>query len=583
MKKEIVIFRRVSITEKFILYFLLVYIFAIGITSGTIFYSAKDALLSRTSEQLTSIKYVKKRQIENFFKDRINNVTELQFILENNDIFKQHLVDFKIKNFIERFIQSGNYFNGFMIIEKSKITANYSKIPEYKIPEKLNSDVIRKIKIINKNPFILDFSINPITNEGEIYICILINSNSIRNSILILRISNASINDIMLENNANEGLGQTGESYLVGMDYLMRSKSRFIENSIFKIKAETESVKKALQNHSGTSIIYDYRNIKVLSSYIKLNIPNLNWAVIAEIDFDEAMIPVKEMQQKILILTIFLSLIIFFITYFITIQITKPLKKLTNASIEIGKGNFTEILPNKYNDEIGELTTSFNLLSQNLLQKDKELKNERLKRFSLVMDEQELERERLSRELHDGLGQMFIALKLKLEAVDENSEINMNLIEDFKLYLDDTIDEIRRISNNLMPSVLKEFGLITAVSNLCNMFNYLAKTNFIFETNINTDISDKKKKIYIFRIIQESLNNILKHSEAKNAIIRLTDGKIINLNISDDGKGFNLDEALKGHGNGIYNMRERVFALKGRINIETSQSMGTLIQIEIPD
>lgn len=583
MKKDIKLLKRVSITEKYILYFLLVYIFAIGITSGTIFYSAKDALLSRTSEQLTSVKYVKKRQIENFFKDRINNVTELQFILDNYYIFTQNLKDFKIKDLIEKYIQSGNYFDGFMIIENNEIKESYSKIPERKINEKLSIDSIFNTHKNIKKPFILDFSINSATNKVEIYICTYIKIKENRNLMLFLRLSIRAINDIMLENNSKEGLGLSGESYLVGNDYLMRSKSRFIENSLLKTIVATPSVKKALNNQSATIVIADYRNIPVLSSFIKLNIPDMNWVLLAEIDLAEAMIPVKDMQQKILILTVFLSLIVFLITYLITIQITKPLKNLTNASIEMGKGNFSRILTVKSKDEIGDLTTSFNILSQNLMQKDKELKDERLKRFTLVMDEQELEKERLSRELHDGIGQMFIALKLKLEAVDDDSEINMELIDDFKKYLDDTIDEIRKISNNLMPSVLKEFGLITAINNLCNMLNSLAKTNFSFETNFDSDIADKKKKIYIFRIIQESLNNILKHSEAKNASIRLTNDKIINLTIRDDGKGFNLDAALKGHGNGIYNMKERVYALNGTINIDSSSGKGTLININIPE
>jgi signal transduction histidine kinase len=644
MKNEIKFLRRVSITEKFILYFLLVYIFAIGITSGTIFYSAKNALMSRTFEQMTSMKYVKKRQIENFFKDRIDNVNEIKFMIDNYNLnlylkknnptptlqaskegarknnptptlparegFKANACltpspvgrvgvgsnnfqstmrvevgshEFNgIKDLIEKFIQSGNYFDGFIMNDENGKISSFSKFPERIINDRIIYDSVFNEMKNQQETFILDFSLNPATNLAEIYICKNIKVINKTNLMLILRLNTNSVNDIMLENNSKEGLGLTGESYLVGSDYLMRSKSRFIENSILKTKVETESVKKAFKNQSGTIFVNDYRNISVISSYIKLNQPDLNWVVLAEIDIDEAMIPVKEMLQTILILSIFISLIIFIITYYITIQITKPLKTLTNAALEIGQGNFSANLSIKYNDEIGDLTASFNLLSQTLLQKENELKNERLKRFSLVMDEQELEKERLSRELHDGLGQMFIALKLKLEAVDEGSEINMKLIEDFKNYLNDTIDEIRRISNNLMPSVLKEFGLITAVRNLCKMLNSLGKTNFSFETNLENDIADKKKKIYIYRIIQEISNNILKHSDANNASITLNNSKQIKLIIMDNGKGFSIDAALKSSGNGIYNMKERVLALKGEIHIETSSGNGTLIEINIP-
>ena len=258
----------------------------------------------------------------------------------------------------------------------------------------------------------------------------------------------------------------------------------------------------------------------------------------------------------------------------------------------LGNGNLDKRLPVKSTDEIGELTESFNNMADKLKQKDIELQNEQIKRYTLVMDAQEIEKERLSRELHDGLGQMFIGLKLKLESIDLSGEIDLQNyimeISELKTGLDDVINEIRFISNDLMPSVLKEIGIVPAISNLCNTLNNNSITNFTLETNLSNDIKNQKTKIYIYRIIQEAVSNIIKHSSASNAEIKLLENVNSNDNysykliITDDGVGFNIDEAMKSSGNGLYNIKERVNALSGKINIESGTN-GTLLIINIPN
>jgi signal transduction histidine kinase len=397
-----------------------------------------------------------------------------------------------------------------------------------------------------------------------------------------LKISRNAINHIMLENNPKEGLGYSGESYLVGNDSLMRSRSRFIENSILNTVVNTESVKDALSNKAGTLIINDYRNIPVLSSYEKLRVAGLNWVVIAEIDEEEAFQPVKDIRQSIFILTIALSASFFIVIYMLTHKIIKPLVSLNDATKKLTEGIYVEDLKVVSNDEIGELANSFNILSATLKKNYEDLEYERRKRFSLVMDAQEKEKERLSRELHDGIGQLFIALKLKLESIKSVKIKHDSVLDDVENNLDNIIAEIRLISNNLMPAVLQELGLIVAIRNICQQLSILSNIQFHFDAESMEDVPDRKKKIYIFRIIQEALNNVVKYSEASNCEIKLIKNEKYQLLISDDGKGFDFDNAIKGSGNGLYNIRERVLALGGKVNIETSPGNGTLIIINIP-
>lgn len=571
----------ISISNKFIIYFVFVYIFASLIISGSLYFSSREALLKRTFEQLTSIRTIKKRQIDAFFRDRIKDAGGSNFILSANQ-YNNHDISIEyLRSYMFDFISGNDYFDGFIIIDSSGKTY-HSDLKQNNGTNAILNDFAKKFansKITN-GVSIYDYIYNPAVNKYELYII----SNMLRDKGCVygLRIDNNAINHIMLENNPKEGLGYSGESYLVGDDSLMRSRSRFIENSMLKTKVNTESVKEALADKTGTLLIDDYRTIPVLSSFEKLNIAGLNWVVIAEIDNDEAFQPIKDIRLNIFILSIALSASFLIITYMLTQKITRPLVSLNDATKKLTEGEFVDDLRVVSNDEIGELSVSFSILSDTLKKNRKELENERLKRFSLVMDAQEKEKERLSRELHDGIGQLFIALKLKMESLNSGGiKRDVNFYEVEKS-LDDIIAEIRLISNNLMPAVLQELGLIVAIENICRQLSDISSINFNFETDLTSDIADRKKKIYIFRIIQEALNNTVKYSGAANCEIKLIKNTNYKLLISDDGKGFDLDEALKGYGNGLYNMRERVFALDGKINIETSPGNGSLIIINIP-
>jgi signal transduction histidine kinase len=546
--------RKINITDKFVLYFLMIFIFSGSIISYIILTNASDAIINRTFDQLISFKVVKKRQIETFFQDREKELV-LFFDLLNTEGEKIKNDDFSTQ--IKSFLSHNKYFSNFNLTEfngiESDLSSNIPILSDYKIPNENNPALIysKKIKIESK-----DF-------------------------IFSIRISSEQIDKIMLENNPYDGVGISGESYIVGSDSLLRSTSRFIPNSILKVKCNSESVKNSFKSDSSSGITNDYRGIKVLSTASKLKISGLNWIILSEIDYEEAIVPIGNMRIRVLFMSIILSFIIFVITYFLANKVTKPLINLTNAAITLQKGSFlSEPIKLNYNDEIGDLTESFNLLNENLKLKDEELTKERIRRYTAEMDAQEAEKERLSRELHDGIGQMFVALKLKLENIDFAKSKYEGQIEEIKLGIDETIDEIRRISNNLMPSVLSSFGLNLAVNTLVKQLNAISKINFTFESDIK-EISDKKTTIYLFRIIQESLNNILKHSKAKNAELKLFQNlNNYSLIISDDGIGFNDEQNISG--NGLYNIKERVNSLGGKINIETSETNGTLIIINIP-
>jgi signal transduction histidine kinase len=201
-----------------------------------------------------------------------------------------------------------------------------------------------------------------------------------------------------------------------------------------------------------------------------------------------------------------------------------------------------------------------------------------------VIDGQELERQQLSRELHDGIGQSLIAIKMKLESLTYLPEMEIKSeLEGIKKQFDQIVNEIRRITTDLMPPVLEEFGLIIALFNLCEDTSRSSGIRITFEHKVMTDDWNKKIQIYLYRIVQEAVHNIVKHSLSRNAFINLRhDHDFIFLTIRDDGIGFGMTKGQNQKGYGLDNIKERVKLLSGTIDLRSDSGKGTLIQIKIP-
>jgi signal transduction histidine kinase len=214
-------------------------------------------------------------------------------------------------------------------------------------------------------------------------------------------------------------------------------------------------------------------------------------------------------------------------------------------------------------------------------------KNTKKSRFShilSVIDGQELERQRLSRELHDGIGQSMVAIKMKLESLSyiPEKEIKPQL-DLIKKQFDQIVDEIRRITTDLMPPVLEEFGLVIALFNICEDTGRLSPVKVKFEHKVKTETWNKKIQTYLYRIVQEALNNIVKHSGADQGYIKLLqDNDFIYLSIQDNGKGFKPHDPGSKGGHGLQNIRERVRLLGGSLDLRSASGKGTLIQIKVP-
>lgn len=213
---------------------------------------------------------------------------------------------------------------------------------------------------------------------------------------------------------------------------------------------------------------------------------------------------------------------------------------------------------------------------------DKELQEEKIRSLAIIQGQEE-ERRRVAMELHDGVGQILTALQmqvnyLKMQANLPSPEVELKQIAQL---VDNAKQEVRRISYNLMPSVLNDFGISDAVQNLCTVMSQ----NTNIEIDADIDLNDKRfspqVEVGIFRIAQEVINNALKYSEADMIKVLLYDEESqIRLEIADNGKGFDANEITRG--NGLANLTQRANLLNGTLTIDAAVGEGCKVIALIP-
>jgi PAS domain S-box-containing protein len=238
-------------------------------------------------------------------------------------------------------------------------------------------------------------------------------------------------------------------------------------------------------------------------------------------------------------------------------------------------------------------TVSFIIVAHDITEKNRiknQLEIERKGRVAAIIEAQEEERLRLARDLHDGLGQQLTGIMYFVEnnltdKADEKGISQQNIGQLLKL-ITNAIKETKSIAHNIIPILLKDFGLAIAIKKLAAQLNSNNDFNIqISEFNFDSRLESKIEKI-LYRVCQEAFNNIIKHAQAKNINIQFIKHEhSVVLLIDDDGIGFETENAgfsSNFPGIGLITMKERVSALNGVFSITSQPDKGTEILIEIP-
>ncbi len=257
--------------------------------------------------------------------------------------------------------------------------------------------------------------------------------------------------------------------------------------------------------------------------------------------------------------------------YHTMVGIMSPLRKMLNAIQIVGHGGMDHrIPPSKKNNEINALSKSFNAMLDRL----QDLTVSRNK-VLIATDE---ERNRIGRDLHDGICQMMTGIRLQMEMLAYHNGNNETIAEIIK-NLRQAQNETQRIVRNLHPAMLDEMGLIATIK----WFMGHQKDHITLSLNIDIEEHDIPKHLHtpIFRIIQEASSNAIRHGRAESMHIQITrENGELDIFIEDDGRGFSLSAPV--FGNGLVNIRERVEANLGELTIDTKPGRGCSIIAAFP-
>jgi signal transduction histidine kinase len=302
------------------------------------------------------------------------------------------------------------------------------------------------------------------------------------------------------------------------------------------------------------------------------------------------------------------------LTIGISRSIVNPLKDLIRGSDRIARGDLTKPIAPQGSDEIGVLSHSFETMRVKLVESMERVQhhtqeleirvqertrqiNESQKRVEMLLQKaistQEDERKRIARELHDDTLQELSAALIRIDMCKIHPEgISINKIDSIRSIIVKALDGITGLIQNMRPTLLDDLGLVPAIKSLLDVHLGARNINYFFNTS---GVADKRFRpeleITLFRIIQEAVVNIARHSKATNVFVLFTiENKTVNVEVEDDGEGFELKKLFHAgaydtvdlRGLGLLGMKERVALIGGKIEVCSQPGLGTRVDIRIP-
>ncbi|MDP2903254.1 MAG: LapD/MoxY N-terminal periplasmic domain-containing protein [Methylovulum sp.] len=282
--------------------------------------------------------------------------------------------------------------------------------------------------------------------------------------------------------------------------------------------------------------------------------------------------------------TFFMSLLVMTLLTFLAVNLVfnkafKAIALIVDGLKAIEEGDYQQKLPDFTTREYDHIAKAINHLTDVLDATHKE--NSALTLHSLEIQEEE--RQHLSQELHDELGQSLTAIKVMAVTAKNNKADTAGITDAIIVICDHLISVVRSMMRNLHPLVLTELGLKATLEDL---LNHWASRNpelvLALHCPDGVDSLEQKITIQVFRVVQECVTNIVRHAQATQAMINLevVSGKLLQLQVSDNGRGCGRDDLKAGFG--LLGMRERINSLGGTLAIQTGPGQGLSINASIP-
>ena len=364
-------FKKLSVSQKLVTVFIGIIFLSLSVTTYLSYHDSLKMNEEQTKDQLEVVRELKEKEIIDFFGELKHELS----LLTKSTIVKNNITKNNNSQLIEFISLEQEKFgckNIFLVGLNGKVLYSTS-VREDSTTNLVsgrynNSGLAKAYEKGLKELSIIDFSFYKPADENMAFISAPIMDGDQIKGVAVLEISSDRIDEIMSEKNLKY---ETGKSYIVGSDYLMRSNNSFIgQNTLLNYRIETQAVKNAFSNQEDIKLIEDFRGEMVYSSYTPLNIEGLNWALISEVNEQEILQPVNILLKKNIIV-FGIVVLVSILTTFIMIKaiISRPLLKIRNVLAKISnETDLRQRVEIDKDDEIGKLAKDLNKTIETLVE-----------------------------------------------------------------------------------------------------------------------------------------------------------------------------------------------------------------------